>query len=79
LGRLPSIGSGRLIDAVTAADIQRVARKHLDPRRRTPAVVADLTETELKPSSPQGIHPFRSISGGRIPFGVSGKVSERPE
>ena len=38
-----------LINAVTTADIQRVARKYLDPDRYALAVVADLTKAKLKP------------------------------
>jgi len=38
-----------LINAVTAADVQRVARKYLDPDRYALAVVADLTKAKLKP------------------------------
>jgi zinc protease len=38
-----------LINAVTAAEIQRVARKYLDSDRYALAVVADLTKAKLKP------------------------------
>lgn len=37
-----------LIDAVTAADVQRVAQKYLDPDRYALAVVADLTKAKIK-------------------------------
>jgi zinc protease len=38
-----------LINAVTAADIQRVAQKYLDPEKYALAVVADLTKAKIKP------------------------------
>jgi len=38
-----------LINAVTAADVQRVARKYLDPDTYALAMVADLTKAKLKP------------------------------
>lgn len=38
-----------LINAVTAADIQRVAQKYLDPDRYALAVVADLAKAKIKP------------------------------
>jgi zinc protease len=38
-----------LINAVTAADIQRVAQKYLDPDKYALAAVADLTKAKLKP------------------------------
>ncbi|MBI3122032.1 MAG: insulinase family protein, partial [candidate division NC10 bacterium] len=38
-----------LINAVTAADIQRVAQKYLTPDRYALAVVADLTKAKIKP------------------------------
>ncbi len=38
-----------LINAVTAADIQRVARAYLDPDRYALAVAADLTKATIKP------------------------------
>ena len=38
-----------LINAVTAADVQRVAQKYLDPDTYALAVVADLTKAKLKP------------------------------
>ena len=38
-----------LINAVTAADIRRVARKYLDPDKYALAVVADLTKAKIKP------------------------------
>jgi zinc protease len=41
----------RIINAITAADIQRVARKYLDPERVALAVVADLTKAKI-PISP---------------------------
>jgi zinc protease len=37
-----------LINAVTAADIQRVAQKYLDPERYALAVVADLTRAKIR-------------------------------
>ena len=37
-----------LINAVTAADVQRVARKYLDPDRYVLAVVADLSKVKIK-------------------------------
>ena len=37
----------RIINAITAADIQRVARKYLDPERVALAVVADLTKAKI--------------------------------
>ncbi len=37
------------INAVTAADIQRVAQKHLDPEKYALAVVGDLTKATIKP------------------------------
>ena len=37
------------INAVTAADIQRVARKYLDPEHYALAVVADLTKAKITP------------------------------
>jgi zinc protease len=37
------------INAVTVADIQRVARKYLHPDRYALAVVADLTKAKVKP------------------------------
>ena len=37
-----------LINAVTAAEVQRVAQKHLDPDRYAPAVVADPTRVKVK-------------------------------
>lgn len=36
------------INAVTAADIQRVAQKHLDPEKYALAVVGDLTKAKIK-------------------------------
>jgi len=39
----------RHLEAVTAADVLRVARAHLDPDRYALAVVADLTKTRLSP------------------------------
>jgi zinc protease len=38
-----------LINAVTAADVQRVAQKYLDPDKYALAVVADLTKAKFKP------------------------------
>ena len=38
-----------LINAVTAADVQRVAQKYLDPETYALAIVADLTKAKLKP------------------------------
>jgi zinc protease len=38
-----------LINAVTAADIQRVAQKYLDPEKYALAVVADLTKAKINP------------------------------
>ena len=38
-----------LINTVTAADIQRVAQKYLNPDRYALAVVADLTKAKIKP------------------------------
>ncbi len=38
-----------LINAVTTADIQRVAQKYLNPDRYALAVVADLTKAKIKP------------------------------
>ena len=38
-----------LINAVTAADIQRVAQKYLDPDKYVLAVVADLTKAKIAP------------------------------
>lgn len=38
-----------LIQGVTAADVQRVAQKYLDPERYALAVVADLTKAKIKP------------------------------
>jgi zinc protease len=38
-----------LINAVTAADVQRVAQKYLDPDKYALAMVADLTKAKLKP------------------------------
>ena len=37
-----------LIDSVTVADVQRVARQHLDPDRYALAVVADLRRAQIK-------------------------------
>jgi zinc protease len=39
----------RHIDRVTAADVQRVAQRYLDPERYALAVVADLTKAKLAP------------------------------
>jgi zinc protease len=38
-----------VINAVTAADVQRVAKKYLDPDKYVLAVVADLTKATIKP------------------------------
>jgi predicted Zn-dependent peptidase len=38
-----------LINAVTAADVQRVAKKYLDPDRYGLAVVADLAKAKIQP------------------------------
>jgi len=38
-----------LINAVTAADVQRVAQTYLDPERYALAVVADLTKAKIEP------------------------------
>ncbi len=38
-----------LINGVTAADVQRVAQKYLDPEKYALAVVADLTKAKIKP------------------------------
>jgi len=37
----------RIINAITAEEIQRVARKYLDPERIALAVVADLTRAKI--------------------------------
>ena len=38
-----------LVNAVTVADVERVARKYLDPEKYALAVVADLTKAKIKP------------------------------
>jgi zinc protease len=38
-----------LINAVTAAEVQRVAQKYLDPEKYALAIVADLTKAKFKP------------------------------
>jgi zinc protease len=38
-----------LVNAVTAADVRRVAQKYLDPEKYALAVVADLTKAKIKP------------------------------
>jgi predicted Zn-dependent peptidase len=38
-----------MINAVTAADVQRVAQTYLDPEKYALAVVADLTKAKIKP------------------------------
>jgi len=38
-----------LINAVTASDVERVARKYLDPDKYALAVVADLAKAKIKP------------------------------